>query len=294
MGRLGRDDRLVAALLAWGATSLRDLPWRRTDDPWKVLVSEVMLQQTSVARVTPKFETFIEAFPAPVDLARSPLADALVLWQGLGYPRRCRNLHLAAGVIARDHGGIVPDSLDGLLALPGIGAYTARAVLAFAYRRDVAVVDTNVSRVLSRLDGVSMTARQLQERADRLVPTGLSWEWNQVVMDVGARICTARAPKCDACPVSEWCTWRGVGADPAPASAGASRPQARFEGSDRQARGRAMRALSDGARSRSELSDAMGVDASRAERLLSGLINEGLVVECDEMLMLPTVVISES
>lgn len=288
MGRLGRDDRLVSALLAWGATSLRDLPWRRTTDPWWVLVSEVMLQQTSVSRVVPKFEAFVEAFPAPLDLASAPLADALALWQGLGYPRRCRNLQLAATAIVENHGGCVPSNLGDLLALPGVGAYTARAVLAFAHRVDVGVVDTNVSRVVSRLDGRSMTARELQTRADEFVPSGLAWEWNQVLMDLGARVCTARAPRCIDCPVRDGCSWKGVGDDPAPASAGASRPQARFEGSDRQARGRAVRALTSGERSFVDLVEAMGVDRDRAARLLAALVADGLAVNFDGNYSLPT------
>ena len=288
MGRLGRDDGLVSALLAWGASSLRDLPWRRTADPWWVLVSEVMLQQTSVSRVVPKFEAFVGAYPTPVELAAAPLADALVLWQGLGYPRRCRNLKLAATSIVDEHGGCVPSDLDALLALPGVGAYTARAVLAFAHRVDIGVVDTNVSRVLSRLDGRAMTARQLQTRADELVPGGLSWEWNQVVMDLGARVCTARVPRCRDCPVRTWCSWRGEGNDPAPSSAGASRPQARFEGSDRQARGRAVRMLTGGQCSLDDLVAEMGVDRDRAVRLLDALVGDGLAVNIDGNYSLPT------
>ncbi|MEY2966412.1 MAG: A/G-specific adenine glycosylase [Actinomycetota bacterium] len=287
MGRLGRDDRLVSALLDWGASSLRDLPWRRTADPWLILVSEVMLQQTSVARVLPKFEAFAARYPTPSHLAAASLGDVLVVWQGLGYPRRCRNLHLAAAAIVDAHNGRVPDSLDELLSLPGVGAYTARAVLAFAHRRDVAVVDTNVSRVLSRIDGTSMSARELQNRADALVPRGLAWEWNQVMMDLGARICTARAPDCSGCPAHGSCMWRGEGPDPAPGSAGASRPQGTFEGSDRQARGRALRALAEGTHSRKELAAAMGVEPGRAARLIDALVSEGLAIETGRVVSMP-------
>ena len=257
--------------------SLRDLPWRRTDNPWHVLVSEVMLQQTSVARVLPKFEAFIQRFPTPSDLAAAPLGEALILWQGLGYPRRCRNLKAAAEAMVLQHDGDVPGSLAELLALPGIGQYTARAVLAFAYRDDVAVVDVNVSRVLSRLEGKSMTARELQALADELVPAGASWEWNQAMMDFGARLCSVRSPACATCPLSAWCRWRGVGDDPAPGSAGASKPQAKFEGSDRQARGRALRELTAGERSPQQVITAMGVAPDRATALLEALIAEGLV-----------------
>ena len=149
----------------------------------------------------PKYEAFLEAFPSPGALAEAPLGDALRLWSGLGYPRRCRNLQATAVVLHEQFDDCMPDSIDELLKLPGIGQYTARAVLAFAYRADVAVVDVNVSRVLSRLEGVPMKARALQTFADELVPQGLGWEWNQVMMDFGSQHCTVRSPLCDSCPV---------------------------------------------------------------------------------------------
>lgn len=291
MGRIARDERITAALLAWGGAELRDLPWRRTNDPWLVLVSEVMLQQTSVARVLPKYGAFVETFPTPAAMASAPLGDALQLWQGLGYPRRCRNLREAAIAVVNDHNGDMPRTIEGMLSLPGVGQYTARAVLAFAHSADVAVVDTNVSRVLSRLAGRVMKARELQSRADELVPAGSAWEWNQIMMDFGARLCTSRSPGCGDCPVRDECAWHGDPsvADPAPASAGASRPQARFEGSDRQARGRAMRALNSAGRTREELVAAMqlGHDAPRALSLIDALVREGLVVEESPLIRLP-------
>jgi A/G-specific adenine glycosylase len=248
-----------------------------------------MLQQTSVARVLPKYENFIEEFPTPGHMARAPLGDALTLWSGLGYPRRCRNLRDAAIVIDRDYGGEMPRSLDELLALPGIGQYTARAVLAFAHREDVAVVDVNVSRVLSRLEGTPLKARALQQLADQLVPEGLGWDWNQVMMDFGARHCTIRHPQCDVCPVKKQCKWHGVGEDPAPSSAGASKPQAKFEGSDRQARGRALRAVGDGISSQKDIIKAMSLehDPSRARELLNALVSEGLVLRIGNRFTLP-------
>lgn len=289
MGRLTRHDRIAVGLLQWGSGSLRDLPWRRTRDPWRVLVSEVMLQQTSVARVLPKFETFLDEFPTPVALAQAPLGDALRLWTGLGYPRRCRNLREAAIAITTQHGGEFPRSLEELLALPGIGQYTARAVLAFAFDENVAVVDTNVSRVLSRLEGRSMSARTLQELADSLVPEGLGWEWNQVIMDFGARVCVARSPLCGECALSRLCTWKGDGDDPALKSAGASRPQGRFEGSDRQARGRALRAVGEGITGHSDVVRAMNLEADheRAHALVDALVSEGLLVRRGSRLTLP-------
>lgn len=289
MGRITRHDRIATGLIEWGSGSLRDLPWRRTNNAWRVLVSEVMLQQTSVARVLPKYEAFLEAFPTPHALASAPLGEALQLWSGLGYPRRCRNLRDAAAVIDQQYQGKMPDTLEELLALPGIGKYTARAVLAFAHRADVAVVDVNVSRVLSRLQGEPMKAKALQLFADELVPQGLGWEWNQVMMDFGARHCTVRNPNCGQCPVKKQCKWAGVGDDPAPASAGASKPQARFEGSDRQARGKAMRAVGDGVRSVNDVIDAMGLEASstRAHQLIDDLVNEGLLIRAGKKLSLP-------
>lgn len=284
MGRLthGTDahrDAVASALIGWGIAELRDLPWRTTSDPWCILVSEVMLQQTSVARVLPMYADFIGRFPDPAALAGAPLGEALGMWQGLGYPRRCRNLREAATRIRDDHGGVVPSTLEALLALPGVGAYTARAVLAFAHRADVAVVDTNVSRVLSRLGNRPMTARELQDTADSLVPRGMGWEWNQMIMELGARICTARGPTCGQCPLEDPCAWRGQGDDPASRSAGASRPQGRFEGSDRQARGRAMRAVSAAGVPREVVVAAMGVEPERAERLIAALVAEGLMVD---------------
>ena len=289
MGRLSRHDRIAVELLAWGSDTLRDLPWRRTRNPWHVLVSEVMLQQTSVARVLPKFEAFIEEFPTPHALADAALGDALRLWSGLGYPRRCRNLQEAARVIVRERNGEFPSTLIELQSLPGIGQYTSRAILAFAFEQDVAVVDTNVSRVLSRLEGRAMKSRELQEMANSFVPQGLGWEWNQVMMDFGARHCTLRSPNCTECPLKKLCAWHGVGDDPAPLSSGASKPQGRFEGSDRQARGRALKAVSDGLCQTPQVVAAMGLahDVKRAHELLDALVVEGLVVRSGRRLILP-------
>ena len=287
MGRLSRNDRIAANLIQWGSGSLRDLPWRRTNDPWRVLVSEVMLQQTSVARVMPKYEAFLEAFPTPGALAEAPLGDALRLWSGLGYPRRCRNLQATAVVLHEQFNDQMPITIDELLTLPGIGQYTARAVLAFAHRADVAVVDVNVSRVLSRLEGVPMKARALQDFADELVPQGLGWEWNQVMMDFGARHCTVRSPLCDSCPVRTQCKYKGNGEDPAQLSSGVSKPQPRFEGSDRQARGRALRAVGDGSQQIADVIAAMRVDEGRAEKLIASLVDEGLLQRTGKTITLP-------
>lgn len=248
-----------------------------------------MLQQTSVARVLPKFEAFIEEFPTPRALADAALGDALRLWSGLGYPRRCRNLQEAARVLVRDFNEQFPSTLEELQSLPGIGQYTSRAILVFAFDQDVAVVDTNVSRVLSRLEGRALKARELQDMANGFVPQGLGWEWNQVMMDFGARHCTLRSPQCDACPLKKLCKWRGEGDDPAPLSSGASKPQARFEGSDRQARGRALKAVAQGVAESTQIVDEMGLshDTQRAEALLNALVAEGLLVRKGKRLILP-------
>ena len=268
-----------AAVLAWGVPRLRDLPWRRTRDPWRVLVAEVMLQQTQVERVVPKWEAFLSAYPSPAACARAPLGDVLRLWQGLGYPRRARNLHDAASVIVERHGGRVPDELAALVALPGIGPYTARAVLAFAHERDVAVVDTNIARVLARSVGRRLTVTDAQAAADRLVPAGAGWVWNQTLMDLGATVCRP-APRCDACPIRLGCRWHlGANAPPDPAhgSAGVSTAQRRFEGSDRQARGRVLATLTRGPAPR----------ATFEPRIVDGLVADRLVTLDGDSVRLP-------
>lgn len=248
---------------------MRDLPWRRTRDPWQILAAEVMLQQTQVARVIPKWEAFLASFPDPASCAAASLGDVLRLWQGLGYPRRARNLHATAESVVRDHQGRLPDDLDALLALPGIGPYTARAVLAFAFERDVAVVDTNIARILARTAGERLTPRRAQARADVSVPSGEGWTWNQVVMDLGAVLCRP-TPRCEECPLATSCTWHRQGhphPDPAIGSAGVSGKQARFEGSDRQARGWLLRDVVSGARRADEFDP----------RIVAGLLADGLI-----------------
>jgi A/G-specific adenine glycosylase len=195
------------AVLAWGAVDVRDLPWRRERDPWRILVAEVMLQQTQADRVVPKWIEFLESFPTAAACARATLADVLRLWQGLGYPRRARNLRDAAVLVVERHDGRLPADLDALLALPGVGPYTARAVLAFAFEHDVGIVDTNAARVLARWWGGPLAAREVQRAADEAVPVGEGWSWNQAMLDLGATVCRKRGPRCEVCPVSPWCGW---------------------------------------------------------------------------------------
>ena len=289
-----RERRLVEALHAWGATSLRDLPWRRTRDAWAVLVSEAMLQQTQVSRVIDRYGPFLARFPDPAAMADAPLADVLDAWAGLGYYRRARDLHRTAGAIVERHGGQVPDDLDALLALPGVGAYTARAILALAFEQDHGVVDTNVARVLARaVSGEPMTATRGQRLADTLVPTGRAWLHNQALLDLGATVCTARVPRCDACPLVGDCAWRGATdvPDPARTTAGTSRPQAPFAGSDRQGRGRLLAALRGPSLSGVDVAGLDAVtgfdDAERSRRVADGLVTDGLALWDGDVLRAP-------
>lgn len=245
---------LQAAILEWGAAARRDLPWRRTRDPWAVLVSELMLAQTQVVRVVPKWEAFLSRWPDPPSCARAPLADVIAAWAGLGYNRRAVWLHRSAVIISERHDGRVPSELTGLASLPGVGEYTARAVLAFAFERPVGVVDTNAARVLARaVTGRTLSRAEAQLAADSLVPAGRAWAWNQAMLDLGAALCTSRRPACGQCPLGagppnvRLCSWaRSEGPDPAVGSAGTSRAQSPFAGSERQGRGRLLARLTAG------------------------------------------------
>ena len=267
---------LQDSLLGWAAPRLRELPWRATRDPWLVLVSEFMLQQTGVARVLPKWSEFVEEFPTPAVCAEASLGDILRLWQGLGYPRRARNLQASAVAIVTRHGGEVPADLEALLSLPGVGPYTARAVLAFAFEHDVAVVDTNIARVLARMEGRRLKPSEAQRFADHLVAEGAAWLWNQGFMDLGATVCRP-TPSCDECPWESTCAWRGEGDDPSVGSAGVSIAQAKFEGSDRQARGRLIKALGQGRARRADAARIMDRPNEVAERLVDDLLRDGLI-----------------
>jgi A/G-specific adenine glycosylase len=277
----------TAAVLGWGLPRLRDLPWRQTRDPWAVLVSEVMLQQTQALRVVPKWLAFLAEFPTPAACAEAPLGDVLRLWQGLGYPRRARNLHGAATAIVA--AGSFPSSLEGLLALPGVGQYTARAVMVFAFESEVAVVDTNIARVYARVVGRRLTPRGAQAAADSALPVAQAWAWNQCLMDLGALLCRPSSPGCVECPLRWRCAWHGVGDDPAVGSAGVSGRQARFEGSDRQGRGRLMRAAGSGPIAAADVAVAAGwpTQPSRAATVAASLVADGLLIAIDGHLRLP-------
>jgi A/G-specific adenine glycosylase len=275
---------LRVALLDWAAAHRRDLPWRSTRDPWAVLVSELMLQQTQVTRVLPAYTSFLERFPTVDACARASAGDVVRAWAGLGYNRRAVNLHRAAVEIAQRG---FPTTLTGLQALPGVGPYTARAVMAYALEADVAVVDTNVARVLARLHGRSLVGKEAQTAADQLLAQGDAWAWNQGIMDLGARLCRPRPPDCEACPLASWCGWCRAGRpdpDPAVGSAHVSGGQSAFAGSDRQGRGRLVDALRRGPVRAGDLPGVMGWpdDAMRAQRVAATLVADGLVVGDDD------------
>lgn len=208
--------RLRAPLLRWYDRAKRDLPWRRTTDPYAIWVSEVMLQQTTVAAVIPYWERFLERFPDPASLAGSREDDVLALWSGLGYYRRAQALRRGAIAVMENHGGAVPEDSEALMGLPGIGRYTAGAIASLAFGRQTPVVDGNVKRVFSRLFAMRQGLRPAAERthwsiADTLVRGTRPGDLNQAVMELGATVCTPRAPQCDVCPVSQWCgaLWLG-------------------------------------------------------------------------------------
>jgi A/G-specific adenine glycosylase len=279
----------AAALLDWFAVRRRDLPWRRTRDPWAVLVAEAMLQQTQVPRVEGRFEAFLARFPTPAACAAAPLGDVVRAWEGLGYNRRAVHLHRAAVALGT---GPFPDDLRALQQLPGVGPYTARAVLAFAYERDVGVVDTNTARVHARWAGCRLSRAAVQAAADAAVPAGEGWAWNQALLDLGATVCRKRAPRCETCPVRRWCAWHAAGAgppDPAVGTAGVSAAQAVFTGSDREGRGRLVAALRGGAVPLASLPSVMGWpdDPDRAHRVAGTLVGDGLAARVGEVLVLP-------
>ncbi|MEO6826591.1 MAG: A/G-specific adenine glycosylase [Microbacteriaceae bacterium] len=276
---------IAAPVISWFGAHQRDLPWRRPGfTAWGTLVSEFMLQQTPVVRVIPRLREWLERWPAPADLAAEPVGEAIRAWASLGYPRRAMWLHACAGDIVDRHGGVVPSDVAELLALPGIGAYTARAVAVFAYGRRHPVVDTNIRRVIARAvagrehpapprtrtDLAAMEALLPDDdAAARLFTAGL--------MELGAVVCTARSAHCEVCPIRNSCVWRAAGY---PDYNGPKRPTQRsYQGSDRQVRGLVLAVLR-GARDpipRGDL-DRLWPDATQTDRALAGLVADGLAV----------------
>ncbi len=279
-------------LEGWLTRFGRDLPWRATRDPWAVLVAELMSQQTQVERVAQRWGPFLDRFPDAATMAAAPAAAVIDEWAGLGYNRRALNLHRSAVAVVEHHGGRLPTELDALLALPGVGPYTARAVRVFAFEADDGVLDTNVGRILARTEGVTLSPARAQALADSLVPPGRAWVWNSALLDIGAAHCRAQSPDCETCPLRAQCRWyrRGrVGVDPAAASAGVSQKQSRFAGSDRQGRGRLVDALRAGSVPWAEVAPVMGWpgDVGRARRVAATLVRDGLVVDDGDTLRLP-------
>lgn len=275
------------ALLEWYAGQRRTLPWRDLDDPYAVLVSEIMLQQTQVARVVPLFRAFMDRFPDLPTLAAAPLGEVIANWKGLGYNRRAVALHRAAQVVAAQHGGVLPRALAELQALPGIGPYTARAVRAFAYGLDDAPVDTNVGRVLSRaVAGRPLKGAALRDVADGLVPVGRGRDWSAAIMDLGATVCTAQRPRCGDCPVAALCTWSLQGGDDPAVKP--QRPTESFLGSNRYHRGRLLDALRAAPVEAGAIAAAAGTPApAHAEQLAAGLVADGLAQWDGDRLRLP-------
>ena len=276
---------IADAVNEWFVTNGRDLPWRRAGfSAWGTLVSEIMLQQTPVVRVIPRLQEWLQRWPDPPALAAVPSGEAVRAWNRLGYPRRALYLHSAAVAITELHGGIVPRHINQLLALPGIGDYTARAVAVFAYGDRHPVVDTNVRRVIARvIDGNAgagpPSVRRDLEAMEALLPADLPGArlFNAGAMELGAVVCTARAPRCDHCPLAEVCAWRGAGYPP---YVGARKAlQKKFEGSDRQVRGLILAELraSDVPVLAAEL-DTVWADRVQRTRALAGLLADGLVV----------------
>ena len=272
-------------LLAWFDEHARVLPWRAADrTPWGVLVSEVMLQQTPVARVEPAWLAWMARWPTPVALADASPADVLRAWDRLGYPRRALRLHACAAAIVTRHGGRVPDDEAALRALPGIGAYTAAAVRAFAFGHRSVVLDTNVRRVLARhaagnaLPAPTQTAAEAA-LADSLTPPddATAARWALATMELGALVCTARSPRCDECPLASSCAWLAAGKPPD--EHGHRRRTQPWAGTDRQVRGRVMALLREGiGPAPADAVAALWPDAHQLTRCVEALVADGLVV----------------
>ncbi|MGO2113301.1 MAG: A/G-specific adenine glycosylase [Pseudoclavibacter sp.] len=305
-------DAVVDPVVDWFAVAARPLPWRDADvTPWGVLVSEFMLQQTQAARVVPRWRDFVARWPRPVDLAAASEADVLRAWDRLGYPRRARWLRQCAIAIVEQHRGEVPADETALRALPGVGPYTAAAVACFAYGRPTAVVDTNVRRVIAR--AVVGSAEPWAPSAPRdhaeyraVVPEPSPGDaagrrravaWNAAAMELGALVCTARNPECDACPISNACAWHRAGSPSGTVAGTPRRRQAAYAGSDRQMRGAVLAALraSPGGVAGPELRDMVhaalgtdaGSDAPRYERAIAGLESDGLIAVVSGRVALP-------
>lgn len=274
---------LVTPVLGWYGRSARELPWRATDaTPWAVLVSEIMLQQTPVTRVLPVYAAWLERWPTPASLAAAPAGEAVRMWGKLGYPRRALRLHECARALTAQHEGQVPADVETLLALPGIGNYTARAVAAFAFGQRHPVVDTNVRRVVARAVGGQGEAGPPSTRRDLAAVEALlpasparAVRFSVALMELGALICVARNPRCSQCPLATRCAWIAAGS---PAYTGPAVITQRFAGTDRQVRGLLLDVLRATPRPVARLAlDVVWADPVQRERALDALIVDGLV-----------------
>ncbi|MGO8939748.1 MAG: A/G-specific adenine glycosylase [Mycobacterium sp.] len=274
----------VPSLLNWYGRSRRELPWREPGvSAWQILVSEFMLQQTPVSRVLPIWTEWVRRWPTPSATAAASAADVLRAWGKLGYPRRAKRLHECATMIAHDHGDVVPDDVDTLLMLPGIGTYTARAVACFAYHQAVPLVDTNVRRVVARAvhgraDAAPPSATRDHADVSALLPDDeRAPQFSAALMELGATVCTARTPRCGLCPLDE-CAWRRAGYPPA---TGPARRVQTYAGTDRQVRGRLLDVLrdNDSPVTRAELDVAWLSDTAQRDRALYSLLDDGLVTQ---------------
>lgn len=283
----------AGTVVAWYHANRRDLPWRRDGfTAWGTLVSEFMLQQTPVSRVIPRLEEWLSRWPTPADLAAVPPGEAVRAWQSLGYPRRALWLHAAAVAITEQHGGVVPKDVDALLALPGIGDYTARAIAVFAYGNRHPVVDTNIRRVIARaVEGQAEPGppgKRDLAAMEALLPNErpVAAAFNAGMMELGAIVCVARSPRCDECPLADRCAWRQAGYPPYDGPRKAV--QKRYEGSDRQVRGRILAELraSHLPVTAAELENVWP-DAAQRDRALAGLLADGLAVPADGGYTLP-------
>jgi A/G-specific adenine glycosylase len=296
---------IASALLGWFATHGRDLPWRHTRDPYRILVSELMLQQTQVERVIPKYHAFLAQFPDVHALANAPTSAVITAWQGLGYNRRAIYLQRTAQAVVTQYAGTFPRDVVALKALPGIGAYTSGAIACFAFEQDVAFLDTNIRRVVIRLwsdpHQPIPAEQELIQLAASHVPAGQGWAWNQAIMELGAVICTAKSPKCPHCPMRSDCRDYANRRDadmaltplptPAPRRV-AERKDAPFVGSNRFIRGRIIDALRAAPQTRHALQEMLAthgisVDETKLTTIIAGLVRDQLVVVDGDVVRLP-------
>jgi A/G-specific adenine glycosylase len=308
-----------AQLLQWYEAEQRNLPWRTTSDPYAILVSEIMLQQTQVDRVLPKYHQFLAAFPTLADLANAPTAEVISVWVPLGYNTRAVRLQSIARQVIAEHDGRIPDTIDELLKLKGIGRYTAGAIACFAYHKQVATVDTNIRRVLHRIFlGLEVGARQTEQPindaqmlllAEQVLPEGEAYNWNQALMDLGATICTSNSPECTRCPLQNTCLAYGEMSQYSLFPSGAVFRQLKkvaekkssyqsqpFTSTNRYFRGRIidlLRTLSAGQRiPLAELGPRIKTeyspdDAAWLQKIVAGLARDGLLDHTEEGVRLP-------